>query len=113
VSANPSDAPQPVYLQETTSVPISEMPNYVPPIRVGSVRADQDNNVWILPSTSSRSINGELVYDVVNRKGELFQRVRLPVGRSIVGFGKGGVLYLANGNLTTGFALERVRVVDR
>ena len=62
-------------------------------------------------SASAQSIAGELVYDVVNRKGELFQRVRMPVGRSIVGFGKGGVLYLANGNLTNGFVLERVRIV--
>lgn len=111
--AGTPDMQQTVYLNQTTSVPVKEMPDYVPAIRVGSVRGDQDNNVWILPSTSARSIAGELVYDVVNRKGELFQRVRMPVGRSIVGFGKGGVLFLANGNLTQGFVLERVRIVDR
>jgi hypothetical protein len=34
------------------------------------------------------------VYDVINRKGELVERVQIPVGRTITGFGAGGVVYL-------------------
>ena len=36
-----------------------------------------------------------LVYDVVNRKGELVHRVQLPSGRQLVGFGPNGTVYLA------------------
>jgi hypothetical protein len=46
----------------------------------------------------------------VNPKKGLFQRVRMPVGRSIAGFGKGGVLYLQSGDMTNGFHLERVKL---
>lgn len=35
-----------------------------------------------------------LVYDVISREGKLMQRVKLPGGRQIVGFGPNGVLYL-------------------
>ncbi len=35
-----------------------------------------------------------LVYDVVNRKGELVHRVQLPAGRQLVGFGPMGAIYM-------------------
>jgi hypothetical protein len=63
--------------------------------------------VWILPRTSTLSRRGELVYDVVNAKGELFQRVRLPLGRALAGFGRGGVVYLTSGDMKNGYYLER------
>ena len=44
---------------------------------------------------------------VVNTQGELFERVRMPVGRLLAGFGKDGVVYMLSGNRTTGFYLER------
>ena len=92
------------------SVPISDIPDYYPPIHDNSAMADLDGNLWILPTTSAQSQRGELVYDVVNPKKGLFQRVRMPVGRSIAGFGKGGVLYLQSGDMTNGFHLERVKL---
>lgn len=91
--------------------PLAEIPDYYPPMRTGAVRADADNNIWILPTTSAQSRHGGLVYDVINRKGELFQRVEVPAGRSIAGFGRGGVVYLMNGDRTKGFTLERARVL--
>jgi hypothetical protein len=101
-------APAPVQLKmETEFVGPSEIVDYYPPIRSGAAKADRDGNVWILTATSAQSQKGELVYDVVNAKGELFQRVRLPVGRSVAGFGPGGVVYLMNGALGKGFVLER------
>jgi hypothetical protein len=93
--------------QETEFAPPSEIPDYYPPIRMGAAKSDRDGNLWILTSTSAQSQNGELVYDVVNAKGELFQRVRFPVGRSLAGFGPRGVVYLMNGSLAKGFVLER------
>lgn len=51
------------------------------------------------------------MWDVVNRKGEVFQRVRLPEGRDIAGFGPGGIVYLkyAAGEQVV---LERMRVTQ-
>jgi hypothetical protein len=97
-------------IQRMVSVPISDIPDYYPPVRQNSAMADLDGNLWILPTTSAQSQRGELVYDVVNPKKGLFQRVRMPVGRSIAGFGKGGVLYLQSGDMTNGFHLERVKL---
>ncbi|MEO5567108.1 MAG: hypothetical protein ABIR92_01360 [Gemmatimonadaceae bacterium] len=75
-------------------VPASELPDYLPPIaRPGTMRADPDGNLWILPSTSAQSGKG-LVYDIVNRSGEISSRVRLPVGRALQGFGANGAVYL-------------------
>jgi hypothetical protein len=88
-------------------VPVSQIADYWPPISVGATKADVDGNLWILPRTSSQSKQGELVYDVVNPERGLVKRVRLPVGRSIAAFGKGGVVYLQRGNMKDGFVLER------
>ena len=88
----------------------SPVPDYAPPTGVSATMADLDDNVWILPRTSALSRRGELVYDVVNAKGELFERVRVPLGRAIAGFGKGGVVYLTSGNMKDGYYLERSRL---
>jgi hypothetical protein len=81
--------------------------DYYPPLRPGAALADRDGNLWILPTTSSESHKGELVYDLVNDKGELFKRVRVPLGRLIVGFGPGGTVYMTSGDSKTGYVLER------
>ena len=97
-------------IQRMVSVPLSEIPDYYPPIRQNSAMADRDGNLWILPNTSAQSQHGELVYDVLNPKKGLFERVRMPVGKSIAGFGKGGVLYLQSGDRANGFYLERAKL---
>jgi hypothetical protein len=86
----------------------SDLPDYYPPVRSGQVFADRDGNVWILPSTSSAA-KGGLLYDVVNRNGEIFERVQLPKSRNLAGFGPNGIIYM--GYVTAGKAkLERARV---
>ena len=92
-------------------VPIKEIADYYPAIRPGAAKADLEGNVWILTTTTAQSTAGELVYDVVNAQGELFQRVRLPVGRSLAGFGRKGIVYLMYRDGTTGWFLERTRVL--
>ena len=87
-----------------------KLPDFYPPTRIGTNIADLDGNVWILPTTSKYSTHGELVYDVVNNKGVLVQRVRIPLGRIIVGFGKGGVVYMTSGDKASGFILERSKL---
>lgn len=136
-----------------------KLPDYFPPIRQGSSIADNEGNLWVVPSTSNLSAqlaqtmmggrgmgpgmgpggpggppggapgagapgapggapgaNGRpgqggqgpqglmgmlpmantppLVYDVISPEGKLVQRVKLPGGRQIVGFGPNGTLYL-------------------
>ena len=89
--------------------PVSDLPDYMPPVlRSGLMKADAEGNVWILPSTSAQAGDG-LLYDVVNRKGELFQRVRLPEGRALEGFGANGAIYLTLHQGNTVF-LERARI---
>ncbi|MEP6780608.1 MAG: hypothetical protein ABJC26_12010 [Gemmatimonadaceae bacterium] len=91
--------------------PITELADYVPPFRAGALKPDADNNVWILPTTT-RSATGGLLYDVVNASAILFTRVQLPTDRFVVGFGKGGVLYLAHYDRPGRYyTLERARVL--
>jgi len=82
-------------------VPDSEFPTFWPPITAGSVLADLDNHLWILPTTSTNAANG-FTYDVINRDGVVFERVQLPTGHVLAGFGPNNVVYLtkANGSAT-------------
>lgn len=93
-------------------VTLKEIADYYPAIRPGAAKADLDGNLWILPTTSAQSKAGELVYDVVNNRGVLFQRVRLPAGRSIAGFGHSGVVYLMYRDGSAGWLLERTKVLN-
>ncbi len=84
----------------------SEMPDYRPVFRQGASRGDADGNLWI---RTSRVVNGATEYDVVSNKGELKDRVLVPPGRVIAGFGPGGVVYMGvvDGTITR---LERARL---
>ncbi|MEO7998987.1 MAG: hypothetical protein ABI852_16160 [Gemmatimonadaceae bacterium] len=92
-------------------VPLNEMPSYYPPLRLGYTKGDSDGNLWILPTTSAQSKAGELVYDVVSSKGAMVERVRVPLGRLIAGFGSGGVVYLMNKDAAGLWHLERTKVL--
>jgi hypothetical protein len=92
-------------------VPLKEIADYYPAIRPGAVKADMDDNLWVLTTTSAQSKAGELIYDVINNRGVLTQRVRMPVGRSIAGFGRNGVVYLMHKDGTNGWELERTNVI--
>ena len=107
----PSDPgpPRPPAPVEYVPPDLKDLPDYYPAIRLNATMPDLDGNLWILPTSSAQSKQGELVYDVVNVKGD-FHRVRVPLGRSIAGFGKGGVVYLQSGDRATGFYLERTRL---
>ena len=90
-SAMPPGGPQ--LKMDVTVVPDSEFPQFWPPIQPGSVLADLDGRLWILPTTSAHAANG-LTYDVVNRNGDVVERVQLPKDRVLAGFGPHDVLYL-------------------
>ena len=87
----------------------TDLPDYYPPIlQSGVMKADYEGNVWILPSTTTQA-GGGLLYDVVNRKGELALRVRLPDGRALEGFGPNGTVYLTSHG-PNGARLERAHL---
>ena len=86
-----------------------DMPDYYPPIRAGTVFADPDGNLWILPTTSA-IVSDALVYDVVDRSGAVVERVLLPPKRKLLAVGHAGVLYLANYSGDY-FKIERARVL--
>jgi hypothetical protein len=86
----------------------SELPDYRPPIPTGSVRADMDGNLWIR-TNPPRPIPGGPVYDIVSREGELVNRIQLPQGYTLVGFGRGKVVYLSMRD-ASGIHLARVRL---
>jgi hypothetical protein len=80
-----------IQLAPINMVAPSELPDYRPAFTPGSTRADAEGNLWI---RTSQSVDGRPVYDVVNRKGELVDRVQIPANRAIIGFGTGGTVYL-------------------
>jgi hypothetical protein len=93
-------------LPPLTMISPSELPDYKPAFLPGSTRADADGHLWI---RTSQNVNGIPVYNVINRKGELVDRVQLPQNRVLVGFGPGGVVYLAVREGTIAH-LEKARV---
>ena len=93
------------------TVEAKELPDFCPAVRQGQMRADPEGNVWILPNTSAAASGGGLIYDVVNRQGEIAERVQLPKGRILVGFGANRSIYLSNVMSPTRSALERAVVV--
>jgi hypothetical protein len=107
--APPARAPTPSAPSLPEVVPAGELPDYVPPVlRAGTMKADRAGNVWILPSTSAQAGAG-LLYDVVNGRGVLVRRVRLPAGRALEGFGADGAVYMTSHG-AGGTRLERARL---
>jgi hypothetical protein len=99
-----TDAPQ--QLPALTLVAPNDLPDYKPAFTPGSTRADADGNLWI---RTSHNVDGRPVYDVVNRKGELVDRVQLPLNRQLAGFGPNGVVYLGVRDGRTAH-LEKARI---
>jgi hypothetical protein len=85
---------------------LSDIPDYRPAFTRGSVRADADGNLWIRTTTL---VKGQPAYDIVNRRGELVERIQIPAFRAIVGFGP-GVVYMAVKDAAGVVHLERARI---
>jgi hypothetical protein len=75
----------------TEVITLDEMPDYRPPFKLAAARGDLDGNLWI---RTTKMVNGGAVYDVINRQGVLTDRIEVPPGRVIAGFGVGGVVYM-------------------
>jgi hypothetical protein len=74
----------------------TELPDYLPAVERNSAgyRADADNHVWIRPKPPAGAPRGGgTIYDIVDRTGALVDRIQLPAGRILAGFGPGGMVY--------------------
>jgi hypothetical protein len=104
-TTNPANRNSGTRPPEVTFVLPSEITDHRPAFFPGAVRADADNNLWIR-TTAHGSSGGGPVYDVVNSNGELKDRVQVPAGRAVLGFGPGGIVYLV-GRHSSGSYVER------
>ena len=85
----------------------SELPDYKPVFGPNSVRADADGRLWVR-TIPTKPMPGA-VYEVIDRSGLLVDRVLVPNGSVIVGFGAGGVVYMGMRD-ATGIHVQRARV---
>ena len=85
----------------------SELPDYKPPFFSNAVRADLEGNLWVR-TIPTKQIPGGPVYDVINHDGKLVDRVQIPAGRTIAGFGPDGAVYLVARDGTS-MTFERAR----
>ena len=107
---NLATVPQPPRLREVSVISPDELPDFRPPFGGGAVRADADGNLWIR-TVQVRPVPGGQVYDIVSRSGELTDRLQIPPGYTIVGFGRGRVVYLSMRD-PSGIKLARVVLKD-
>jgi hypothetical protein len=82
------------------------LPDYRPPFGPHAVHPDSDNDFWI-QTTHRGPFGAGDVYDVVDRHGAVVDRVQLQPGRTIAGFGTGGVVLLRAAD-SDGTSIERV-----
>lgn len=103
--ARPQQGVQQITAPTINFVKPKDLPDYRPAFRQGAARADDDGNLWVRTTLLS---DAGPIYDVINGKGELIDRVKLPFGRVISGFGK-GVVYMGVQD-DKGARLEQARI---
>jgi hypothetical protein len=86
----------------------SELPDYKPVFGPGGVRADADAQVWVR-TIPTKPTPGGAIYEVIDRSGKVVDRVQVPTGTTIIGFGPGGVVYLGMRD-ASGIHLQRARL---
>lgn len=68
-----------------------EFPDHLPPFLPRAIAFSADGYLWIQRTTAA---NAPPVYDLINSRGMVDERVELPIGSRVVGFGAGAV-YIA------------------
>ena len=101
--------PPPPTIREPAIVKPDELPDFRPPMPNNAVRADREGNLWIRTNPPRPTPGDGIVYDIVNRQGELTTRLQTPPGYTIVGFGRNKVVFLSMRD-ATGMHLARVRL---
>lgn len=88
-------------------VPPNELPDYRPPFGQQSALGDLDGNLWV--RTSAPVGDAGPIYYVISRDNEVLDRIQLPQGRIVAGFGKGGIVYLGVRDAEGNARLESAR----
>jgi hypothetical protein len=101
--AGPAGGPPPIQMVST-----SELPDYKPVFGNGAVRPDMDGHLWVR-TIPTKVTTGGAIYDVIDRSGKLVDRVQVPAGTTIAGFGAGGIVYLGQRD-ATGLHVQRIPV---
>jgi hypothetical protein len=105
---NLAQVPNPPTMREVSVISPKALPDFRPPFGQNAARADMDGNLWIR-TNPGKPIPGGPVYDVVTRKGELIDRLQVPPGYTLVGFGREKVVFLSMRD-AAGVHLARVRL---
>ena len=92
---------------EPEFVSAGELPGNFPAFEASATRADPYGVLWI---RTTQRLRGEPVYYLIDRKGTAIDRVQLPPGRTIAGFGRNRTIYLASMDSSGGVRLERAQV---
>jgi hypothetical protein len=71
----------------------SELPDYMPAFAAGAVHADPEGRLWVRTTSQDTTVQGP-EYDVIDNTGKLVDRVAVPSGTTIIGFGAGEIVYL-------------------
>ncbi|MEO7714454.1 MAG: hypothetical protein ABIV10_16195 [Gemmatimonadaceae bacterium] len=90
-----------------TFVSPSELSDYMPVFGPNAVRADADGRLWV--RTIPTKLMAGALYEVIDRSGTLVDRVLVPEGATIIGFGAGGVVYMGKRD-ASGIHVQRARV---
>ena len=83
-----------------------EWPEFKAPFTGSTVRVDHQGNAWVRRSVPAGS---PVVFDVFGRDGNLKERVTLPEGRNLVGFGAGVLFAIVYDDMDL-VTLERYRL---
>jgi len=97
-----------IQLPPINLVNADELPDYRPPFVAGAARGDLDGNLWV--RTTSPVGNEGPIYYVINRQGQVIDRVQLPASRQLVGFGQDGIVFLAVRDADENARVERARI---
>jgi len=71
----------------------SDLPDYRPAFAAGAVHADPAGRLWVRTTSQDTTAHGP-EYDVIDNTGKLVDRVTVPSGTTIIGFGAGDIVYL-------------------
>ncbi len=99
-----NEPPEPI---EPDYVSPSELPDRLPAFEPNSTIADPEGVLWI---RTTQRLHGQPVYFRVNRKGTVLDRIQIPSGRTIAGFGRNHTIYLAYVDPGGGVRLERAQL---
>lgn len=96
-----------VELPPINMVNVDELPDYRPAFTAGSARGDLEGNLWV--RTTSPVGNAGPIYFVINTKSEVIDRVQLPEGRTLAGFGRSGELFMSLRDADGNARVERAK----